>query len=94
MHWYELEHKHAGIRYVSLLQRHTGEERAILAVRHAPYIKAQQHNPTRWACHTCDGSPIGTGTHKPAPDTGIAQHAGWLHGQPLAASVWRQLALT
>jgi putative resolvase len=37
VHWYNVDHRHSGIRYVSPAQRHAGEDRAILAARHAVY---------------------------------------------------------
>ena len=33
--WYNVDHRHSGIRYVSPSQRHAGHDRAILAARHA-----------------------------------------------------------
>jgi transposase InsO family protein len=36
--WYNVEHRHSGIRYVSPQQRHTGEDQAVLAARHWLYI--------------------------------------------------------
>src|ERR1019366_1774966 len=35
VHWYNHDHRHSGIRYVSPAQRHAGEDRALLAGRHA-----------------------------------------------------------
>ena len=35
--WYNLEHRHSGIRYVTPEQRHCGEDHAILA--HIPHIE-------------------------------------------------------
>ena len=36
VHWYNHEHRHSGLRYVTPAQRHAGEDRSVLAVRHAP----------------------------------------------------------
>jgi len=47
VHWYNLEHKHGGIRYVSPQQRHTGEDQVILAARHASHTDAKARNPSR-----------------------------------------------
>jgi len=33
--WYNIDHRHSGIRYVSPAQRHTGDYKAALAARHA-----------------------------------------------------------
>ncbi len=38
--WYNVEHRHSGIRYVSPQQRHAGQDQAILAARHALYREA------------------------------------------------------
>jgi len=37
VHWYNIEHRHSGIGYVTPAQRHAGEDRAILMARHALY---------------------------------------------------------
>ena len=41
VHWYNVDHRHSGIRYVSPAQRHAGEDHAILAARHAVYLEAR-----------------------------------------------------
>jgi putative transposase len=38
--WYNVEHRHSGIGYVSPAQRHAGQDHAILAARHAVYQQA------------------------------------------------------
>ena len=72
VHWYNLEHKHSGIRYVSPQQRHKGQDHAILAARHVLYSDARARNPARWARHTRDWSPIGPVTLNPERDSIIA----------------------
>jgi putative transposase len=42
VHWYNFEHPHSWIRHLTPAQRHTGEERNILAARHEFYLKARQ----------------------------------------------------
>ena len=39
--WYNHEHRHSRIRFVTPVQRHRGEDRAILAGRHALYQQAR-----------------------------------------------------
>lgn len=34
VHWYNIDHRHSGIGYVSPIQRHDGNDHAILAARH------------------------------------------------------------
>ena len=84
-HWYNLEHKHSGIRYVSPQQRHTGEDHAILAARHDLYTEAKERHPARWARHTRDWSPMGAVTLNPERNSVIAEHVKEKHIQPLAA---------
>ena len=85
VHWYNLEHKHSGIRYVSPQQRHTGDDHAILAARHVLYTEAKERNPARWARHTRNWEPIGPVTLNPEHDSVIAEHAKEKPIQPLAA---------
>src|SRR5574343_1039550 len=40
--WYNVDHRHSGIRYVSPQQRHDGQDKAILDARHALYLQAPQ----------------------------------------------------
>ena len=47
--WYNHDHRHSGIRYVSPAQRHAGEDHAILAARHALYMRAREAKPARWS---------------------------------------------
>src|SRR6195952_854983 len=58
VHWYNVEHRHSGIRYVSPAQRHAGKDHAILAARHALYDQARQLNPARWSGATRDWTPV------------------------------------
>jgi len=50
--WYNFDHRHSGIRYVSPAQRHAGDDHAILAARHALYLQARELNPARWSGNT------------------------------------------
>lgn len=47
--WYNNEHRHSAIRYVTPNQRHNGEEYAILEQRKRIYDEAKQRNPARWS---------------------------------------------
>ena len=47
--WYNNEHLHSAIRFVTPNQRHTGEDVAILAHRKRVYLAAKSANPTRWS---------------------------------------------
>jgi len=47
--WYNLEHRHSSIRFVTPEQRHSGEDLAILRQRKATYHAAKKANPARWS---------------------------------------------
>lgn len=57
--WYNFEHRHSGIRYVTPDQRHCGRENAILDRRHALYQRARSANPERWSRQTRNWAPVG-----------------------------------
>ena len=83
--WYNHDHRHSGIRYVSPAQRHAGEDRAILAARHDLYLMARQRNPARWSGHTRNWSPVGPVTLNPERDSVVNMAVADHHTQPLAA---------
>jgi putative transposase len=56
--WYNEEHRHSAIRFVSPGQRHRGEDIAILANRHRVYAAAQRAHPKRWSRRTRNWAPI------------------------------------
>ena len=58
--WYNTEHRHSAIRYVTPAQRHDGEDVDILAHRHRIYEDARRRHPERWSGNTRDWSPIPT----------------------------------
>ena len=68
-HWYNFEHKHSGIQYVSPAQRHAGEDQVILEARHAVYLAARQRNPARWSGDTRNWTPVGPVTLNPERDS-------------------------
>ncbi len=69
--WYNDEHRHGGIRYVTPAQRHAGRDRQILARRHQLYQRARAANPRRWTGATRDWSPIDAVTLNPERDAAI-----------------------
>jgi putative transposase len=56
--WYNTEHLHSAIRFVTPDSRHRGLDRAILAKRTTVYEKAKQLNPLRWSGQIRNWSPI------------------------------------
>jgi hypothetical protein len=47
--WYNHEHKHSGLKFVTPAQRHNGVATAVLAQRDAVYAQAKASNPHRWS---------------------------------------------
>ena len=80
--WYNDEHRHSGIRYVTPGQRHCGADQAILAARHELYLKARERNPARWSGTTRDWSPIGAVTLNPERDAVVSAAADGPHADP------------
>ena len=71
VHWYNDEHRHSGIRYVTPSQRHAGRDRGLLAGRHELYQRARQSNPRRWSGQTRDWTPVAAVTLNPERDSVI-----------------------
>lgn len=47
--WYNHEHRHSGIGFVTPYQRHSGQEAAILQRRREVYEEAKLKNPLHWS---------------------------------------------
>jgi len=47
--WYNHEHRHSGIQFVTPAQRHVGRDQAILIRRKATYLAAKTAHPSRWS---------------------------------------------
>jgi putative transposase len=56
--WYNTEHLHSAIRFVTPGSRHLGLDPAILARRAVVYEKAKRRNPRRWSGKTRNWTPI------------------------------------
>jgi len=65
--WYNTEHLHSGIRFVTPDDRHFGREIAILAYRRDIYEKARQQNPNRWSKNIRNWEPVQTVYLNPEP---------------------------
>jgi len=57
--WYNTQHLHSAIRFVTPDQRHFGQEEAILANRQRVYEEARRLNPERWSGSLRDWTPVG-----------------------------------
>jgi putative transposase len=56
--WYNHEHRHSRIRFVTPAQRHDGKDSALLTARHALYETAKAQRPERWSGATRNWQPI------------------------------------
>jgi putative transposase len=50
--WYNHEHRHGAIRFVTPAQRHEGLDKSLLANRKAVYEAARTRHPERWSGNT------------------------------------------
>lgn len=57
--WYNREHRHSAIRYVTPDERHFGREHDVLAARHHLYARARAATPERWSREVRNWSPVG-----------------------------------
>lgn len=67
--WYNYEHKHSKLRLVTPEQRHTGQDRAILAQRKTVMEAAKARHSVRWGkrqVRNC--TPVGPTTLNPAKE--------------------------
>lgn len=67
--WYNDEHLHSGIRYVTPADRHAGRDVAILAARRQLYAAARKRTPRRWSGQTRNWAPMGAVYLNPAKAT-------------------------
>lgn len=63
--WYNHQHRHSCIRFVTPAQRHRGEDKQVLAKRHVLYQQARNQHPHRWSGATRNWQPIGVVTLNP-----------------------------
>ena len=56
--WYNTEHRHSGIKFLTPSSRHTGEAQQILLKRKEVYEQAKKRNPSRWSGTTRNWEPI------------------------------------
>ena len=73
--WYNTEHRHSAIRFVTPDQRHRGDDQPLLANRHRVYQRARAARPERWSGKTRCWTPIGSVWLNPErPDAGSEGH--------------------
>ena len=50
--WYNTNHMHSGLKFVTPVQRHTRVDHAIMENRHIVYLQAKEKHPERWSGKT------------------------------------------
>lgn len=73
--WYNGDHRHSAIRYVTPDERHFGQEQAILARRQQVYERARRRNPQRWSRDTRNWNPVGEVVLNPEGKQALEQEA-------------------
>jgi transposase InsO family protein len=56
--WYNTQHLHSAIRFVTPADRHAGRDLALLLRRDAVYARARRRTPARWSGASRDWTPI------------------------------------
>lgn len=70
--WYNMEHRHSGIQYVTPAQRHSGQDIGLLQARDRLYQHARQQRPQRWARHTRNWDHVAVVTLNPERDQPVS----------------------
>lgn len=73
--WYNGEHRHSGIKFVTPDQRHFGLEAEILNARHETYRRARTEHPERWTKNTRNWSVAGPVRLNPTTASSIEKEA-------------------
>ena|SRR3990167_1380475 len=58
VHWYNREHRHSAIRFVTPQERHAGQDTALLSKRVDVYEAAKAKHPQRWSGSTRNWQPL------------------------------------
>ena len=66
--WYNKEHRHSAIRYVTPADRHDKKDADILASRKMTLLKARNKNPGRWSAGIRNCDPVGAVWLNPLPE--------------------------
>ena len=56
--WYNMQHLHRAIRFVTPADRHAGRDLALLRARRAVYARAKRRHPARWSGAARNWDPI------------------------------------
>lgn len=68
VHWYNTQHLHSAIRFVTPADRHAGRDIAQLLQRRDVYTRARRRTPARWSGGIRDWSPIAAVRLNPEPE--------------------------
>ena len=71
--WYNAEHLHSMVRFVTPNMRHNGQEGEILAKRARLYASARAENPARWSRKVRNWQPIGAVWLNPEPEQAASE---------------------
>ena len=63
--WYNNEHRHSALKFVTPNQRHQGDDKEILENRHKVYLQAKEKRPERWSRDIRDWQPSAVVTLNP-----------------------------
>lgn len=74
-HWYNHEHLHSAIRFVTPADRHDGKDTDILAARRTVFEAARKRNPQRWSGETRDWTPVEEVVLNPEPTQAASEAA-------------------
>ena len=74
--WYNTEHRHSAIRYVTPDERHYGQESAVLERRRRLYEAARRKHPESWSGTVRDWTPVATVHLNPDPKQAAAHAVG------------------
>ena len=77
--WYNTQHLHSALKFITPQQRHTGEDKALLAKRKVVYQLAKQEKPERWSRHTRNWNLPNIVTLNPNKKMQINQQEGYAH---------------
>jgi transposase InsO family protein len=70
--WYNKQHRHSGLRYVTPDEKHQQRDVEILARRKALYEEARRQNPTRWSRETRNWDPVVSVSLNPEKERRVA----------------------
>lgn len=73
-HWYNKEHRHSAIRFVTPDQRHAGQDHELLRRREAVYEAAKARHPERWSGKTRNWEPVRVVHLNPAKSANYDSH--------------------